>query len=1231
MGSRIIDLAELEEIDRLGQERAEACRAFRQQAHPRPYTSPRALNQFIQGKLPELPDRSRCGNHELLLIPTQTFEDDQVVFVSTVCAKCHFHFHIKSDAKHGLPYSLEHPTHMLILSQTKSRDDLRPERTKYNKPEGFVRFVCGARGCVFWLEISVFAPKLSRREVDMFEDNRRVRLNLREARKEDPDRYSDVGDDYGSGTAETLLKYLYDALNDPPDAPTRRIKKRNKRFRVSFHTDFDPLLRSLGFTEGTDDESDDQFWLMCRPEPQINPTPVGTLRAQVEDAEAEIALLLPGKETLPAWNLLLNAFGGAYSNLKPEQSISEDDVALLGCLSDYPPQYFSWAAKFLSGIRPKNREAYLTAALRCVRERSDDAQSEIVMYQSQFESTNLVDENLQEAFEFFGATSESEQTSADFFVSKYCSIPQGDPKKALAEKHLKVIGHHLNVDMVDLLYPQGEPTPLPAGAGTKRRKMSIKSATGLLGVDAVYPADLIRDFVLNLDEKTDRERVAEALEVLSELKLQQEKPEEATKLQEFATFFRETGSVPTQNLPGVSQPLEAREPTEYANVPPGLKNIGNTCYLNSLLQYFYNVKTVRDLINNFDQVKLELDEDAISTRRTGGSGNSVNLEEAIVARQFVEMLGELFNQLQSTTDAAAQPSQKLANTALSSAKEILSERKPPPLPARPSPAPPLPPKEDTDTVNVSVEPVTDKLETASSRSSRTLVEEEAKDTPTESLALLNDSEDKQIAPNDSSPQAPQPRDDVQMEDVKAPATLDEKIALVSQRLEESDRAGTAQQDVEEIIGNILEHLMRAICSDGPMPGKPDLQADKITETFFTMIVNSTAKATAENPSQLDAATAAAEDILNEETIPERWITAFPHPDKENKVKVSLYAALDRYFTYELLLDGSLARYSTIRSLPPILHICIQRSDASGVKNRNPVMIPEVLYMDRYMEAEKGSPLWSIRRRVWAIKERLDELNSRSGKGPENVICKEAADDWQTTDFFSDAWASEPATDDIYSIKLDDTLMRDLPSKRKAPRDSTYLPPPKRGSPKSARLTNTDLAGAVGELEESLKTMSETSSAELNKLRKEAETNFESMQREKYSLHAVICHGGGMSAGHYWVWIRDFKRDVWIKYNDSMVTEDVRDSQAVLEELNDSGDPYYVAYVRDELKHDLVEVPQRRKPNTNIIVSDDAEMQTIEGVDPGSKLEVRQSDKAAEAAAEAAAKAHNEPPPPYEIL
>lgn len=502
------------------------------------------------------------------------------------------------------------------------------------------------------------------------------------------------------------------------------------------------------------------------------------------------------------------------------------------------------------------------------------------------------------------------------------------------------------------------------------------------------------------------------------------------------------------------------------------------------------------------------------------------------------MLGELFNQLESTTDAAAQPSQKLANTALSSAKDILSERKPPPLPARPSPAPPVLPKENSDRVQISVESVNDQVETASSRSSRTLVEEEDHTTPTDSIVRLIDDKDVEGAVKDEAPPTLsfQLGEDVKMEDAGAPISLDEKIALVSQRLEQSERSGTSQQDVEEIIGNILEHLMRAIRPAGPMAGKPELQADKITETFFTMIVNSTAKTTNESPSQLNAFGAVEEDILNEEIIPERWITAFPHPDKENKVKVTLYAALDRYFTYELLSGGSLARYSTIRSLPPILHICIQRSDASGIKNRNAVVIPEALYLDRYMEAEPGSTLWKVRRRVWAIKERLEELDSRSAQGPHEVIRQDAEADWQTSHFF-DNWNEEPTDDDVYSINLDPVLTNDilLPSKRKAPEDSTNPLPPKRVSPtpmENGNVTSSELSGALDDLEQNLKYMNEMNSAELADLHKRAETDFDEMKKEKYSLHAVICHGGGMSAGHYWVCLSVYNKQIILAISSS---------------------------------------------------------------------------------------------------
>lgn len=54
------------------------------------------------------------------------------------------------------------------------------------------------------------------------------------------------------------------------------------------------------------------------------------------------------------------------------------------------------------------------------------------------------------------------------------------------------------------------------------------------------------------------------------------------------------------------------------NEPVGLDNIGNTCYLNSLLQYYYTVNAVRDLVINFEQNRMALNQEDIKKKRVGG-------------------------------------------------------------------------------------------------------------------------------------------------------------------------------------------------------------------------------------------------------------------------------------------------------------------------------------------------------------------------------------------------------------------------------------------------------------------------------------------------------------------------------------------------------------------------------------------------------------------------------------
>jgi ubiquitin carboxyl-terminal hydrolase 25/28 len=74
------------------------------------------------------------------------------------------------------------------------------------------------------------------------------------------------------------------------------------------------------------------------------------------------------------------------------------------------------------------------------------------------------------------------------------------------------------------------------------------------------------------------------------------------------------------------------EPLGDQTLPVGLNNIGNTCYLNSLLQYLYTVRAVREIVTNYDAFKLDLSDDSIQKRRLGGNKMEMDRGEAVVAQ-----------------------------------------------------------------------------------------------------------------------------------------------------------------------------------------------------------------------------------------------------------------------------------------------------------------------------------------------------------------------------------------------------------------------------------------------------------------------------------------------------------------------------------------------------------------------------------------------------------------------
>ena len=75
------------------------------------------------------------------------------------------------------------------------------------------------------------------------------------------------------------------------------------------------------------------------------------------------------------------------------------------------------------------------------------------------------------------------------------------------------------------------------------------------------------------------------------------------------------------SLQGTGVDAEAQPASQ--DWPVGLENIGNTCYLNSLLQFLFTVPELRNLVLHFDDYKVDLSSKDIASKRVGSRHISI--------------------------------------------------------------------------------------------------------------------------------------------------------------------------------------------------------------------------------------------------------------------------------------------------------------------------------------------------------------------------------------------------------------------------------------------------------------------------------------------------------------------------------------------------------------------------------------------------------------------------------
>ncbi|KAF4508524.1 hypothetical protein G6O67_004888 [Ophiocordyceps sinensis] len=1140
--------------------------------------------------------------HKLVINGNQSFRTPSSRVLSAICLNCHFHFifkmawdeaHVDSQCHQSQsqwpPRDNQFPWHHLAWVGSDLDAEIVNNHCKYYPLLAREYFVCSAPPCTFQITLEVSEPRMPTWWIQLLLDRDAIREQLKLARKEDPSRYEGATDDWVDQAPLNLNTYLKNLLESDPD-DVRSISKRNKRFAVLFGPRCFPIFQELEFTEQVLDRDgvDDGVFTPTVPAPPGGPsgrTELGTYRAYLEDVRVEVQCLIhkagQSLEQPMFCTPILLADLGCPEVVDAPVALHIKCYKMLGVMPTQSREIIVNAYKRQWELLGSRRKELVESLMAIAIDAGDEALSDYAItqssvYDSQLERQGTSDDDgvVTQALNFLGLQPPNNYDAESIIEAFRQKLAVDPADAAIARSMLMLIARTSTDDSYQAALLMESDS-----------KMSLDTAATILGLNVIdvpwqHAAETTKNKLDNSRGPEESEVYLDALDAVAV-------HTDSLKLKQAALELRQTDGHP--HASAIGQPVDLA-------LPVGLHNIGNTCYLNSLLQYLFTVKPIRDIVLNYEYSRLDLTDESIQARLLGW--NKMNLErgEAVVAQAFVQELATLFRNLQSSDQAATRPSQRLANAVLlphtlpDSQKQPPAEQpatalQPPPLPARPSPALPSKPLQDVDMASCGVVSVPESMDAGSNSSSRTLVDQADARSDRSYEKVETTATDGETKPTESAAQEPQPDADILMagveqivagppaagqtsettDETSAPAeqtsgdtvpddavdsaTIDQRVLNALEHQKRS--SGTDQEDVGEVMGNIIYRLQAAI-KPSSIDEKTGIQLEKIMETFFVTTVNYTKK--------FD------ENIYQHEISFDRLITAFPAPDGP----CSLYDALGRNFDQQILEDSKLSRYTAIKTLPPVLHVLIQRSQTRG-KNRKPVVIPEILYLDRYMDAPHSSPVFRRRVEDWALTHRIADLKSQLGKADPDPSHMKFLDycingTRSQSESGSERHQGSPphvaATEETWDFDgpVEDDFLLVTPTQSDGVTASRF----EQEEQRSMDVRGTDAA------------MRDMMDKELVQRERALEQHLDSMKSIPYRLHAVICHRGHLTSGHYWVWICDFEDEVWRWYNDAEVKEN-RNTAEVLHILSTSEEPYFLCYVRDEDKHEYVDAPKRQRP------------------------------------------------------
>ncbi|KUJ10644.1 ubiquitin C-terminal hydrolase-like protein [Mollisia scopiformis] len=1144
--------------------------------------------------------------------------------VSTYCTRCRYHFKVSIDLyqrRSGQePCHLldpENPLHHFRLVESIDGREYKEKHgpNKYDLLTEAHRFVCTGSKCPAVLEIRVSPPRLPKNVTASIMDPAIVYTRGQREIKNQPERYAGQTPVTPSSAIGYLRQYLSDAKTTRDTGEVKKIARRNKKYMLAFADECDALFNYLDFRPieepgAEPGEEAAYFWQL--------PTITDSNRHFLEDVVIELDMILQGRpqsekqasnitryqaiQPLPALKDIERSLGyydypkrSRTVDLSAEEHPHYQSLGAVDCFTD---TFLEWAYDRQRQCDPFNKPYYLDCLTDIAKGRdSSDLQMRVVMAES---ANEYGLKTIESSYKFFGLDADTREGD-DHIMGLYKSRIESAPRqKDEARQCLLVIAKHRDSEKIEAL--------------ANDRTMSFEEALDFLNVNKETASDSIEAAAVAVSLDGDKSRVAKALQViakhrggdftLSRAAAQMENGGVGSDLDIGDAYSRlqiNNRTVPDETIFAYYQSLtqgacapgskdsytqalrtialerssdfllrKIEDPNADVQAstaePVGLDNIGNTCYLNSLLQYYYTVKPVRDMVIDFENYRMPLTVENIKNKRVGG--RIVAKSEIEKAQKFVAELHNLFENLKTASSRSVKPTRELAElTIFSSLTEanfrrasISSPSGPPNIDSIMNMDSPIigpqwpPPREASQTSSMTAEddiemvdrPGEKQNEASDDSSEATLVDMDQLPSYDE---VAGDNKDKNTLSDEKKNQSTNHTADLaelegdavmvngETSPVESPQTMTapekpppipprNKSGLVISTTESKDlipdddlwRFGT-QQDVTEVIGNVT---FRMQCAIKPTSIEEDSgeQIDIIRDTFFGSSTTYTQKA------------------QSLEKKVEAWPTIIVYPGKG--VIRDIYEAIDVVFDEQRVeVDNTVCpQYSCISKLPPVLQIQIQRTDYDkdsqrSSKNRTAVTFPETIYLDRYVDTgDPNSMVMKRRRETWRWKEKLRKLEARQ------EALKNAADEIPIPEALL-------ATKDLVNT-LQEAEVEDIEI-----------------FPSLPELLDERLSEVTAELE--------NISGQIQALKQSLRDQFTDMRQYEYKLHSVFIHRGEAGGGHYWVYIYDFEHDIWREYNDEYVTE-VKDRRRIFDQQGGAagGTPYYLVYVRSSDKQDLVD-------------------------------------------------------------